>query len=222
MFLQYNPAYQEILAEFQEEARNWPLESDSVIVDAGAGTGNFSLAASRIHPGSLTVHLEPDLRMIARARAKAGETPPANLRMVRGRIEDDCIRSNSVSAMMCVHVLYSLPNPRDALATMHRWLLPAGRIFLCDLGRIVDLNDWTRFFIGHLRRRFGVIGTARILWKGRVVAQQNRIIRDRQRDGTYWTHSPAQFADIVEQTGFHVLSVRPCNRGYSHLVVAQK
>jgi SAM-dependent methyltransferase len=220
LFLDYNPVYLEVLEAFLAEARAWPARPGMRVADLGAGTGNFSIAACRLWPDAIVHHVEPDAGMRGRARSKAIGLP--NLHVVESDIAGFRAEPGSLSVIISVHVLYALSDPRGTLSAMFHWLEPGGRAFLVDLGRVVDMGDWMRFFVAHLVRELGIVEAARLLWRGREIARQNRIIRARQLDGSYWTHSTPEFADAVRQAGFRVLREEPCNRGVSDLVVAEK
>ncbi|OAB55232.1 hypothetical protein AY600_14135 [Phormidium willei BDU 130791] len=227
MFLEYNPAYQEILRDSLAEVGAWRLPPGGWIADLGAGTGNLSLPACRLHPRARVLHLDGDPAMLALARDKWARTrqrhsDAGNLALVRGLAQQAGIRPGSLSGAISVHMLYAVPEPEAVLRALATWLRPGARAVLCDLGRVVDLWDWRLFFLRYLGKRVGLPATARILWQGREIARQNKIIRARQREGVYWTHSLEEFAAAVRRAGLRVVTAKTCNRGYSDFVVAER
>ena len=221
LFLKYNPAYQDIVKACRTELEKWRIPPGGWIGDIGGGTGNFSLEAGRLHPQARILHMDADPGMLAVARSKRDQALVGNLTFVRGLVQQGCLRPASLSGAICVHMLYATPKPQEALKTIRSWLCPGAPLFLCDLGRVVDLNDWRRFFFRHLRRQFGLLKAAMILWQGREIGRQNAVIRARQLDGTYWTHSLEEFTATVLDSGFDILETRTCNRDYSDLIIAR-
>ena len=43
LMAEHNPAYQSLVSDFQDVIQGWSMEPDSIILDVGAGTGNFSI-----------------------------------------------------------------------------------------------------------------------------------------------------------------------------------
>ena len=80
--LLHDAAYREILSDFEEECGSWTLRDDEIIVDIGAGTGNFSIAAARTHPATQVIHIDADKAMNAAAADKAADRGLTNISFV--------------------------------------------------------------------------------------------------------------------------------------------
>ena len=211
-----NPAYQDLLAAFSEFLRT--IETPRDIVDIGGGTGNFSRLAATAFPGSALTLLEPDPGMLDRARAKLAGA--ANVTFDTRSLEA-VDAAGTADLLICVHALYAMPDQPDRLADMRRLLRPGGRLFLVDLGRELDISDWRAYIFRHLVRRDGVIGALRKLWRGREVASQNRLIREAQQAGRYWTYESGELAEKVRAAGFDIERRETVYRGYSDLLVCK-
>ncbi len=222
LILQHNPAYRDILRRFERALDWWSIETDGPIVDVGAGTGNFSLRWARRFPDRQVLHLDMDAGMNRRAEEKRAKQGIDNLEIRNESIEAACLPAGSVAALSCVHALYTFADPGDALDRMSDWLDDGGLMFLCDLGRELDLRDWSSYFARHLVRQLGVVGAARTFWRGREILRQNRVIRRLQQAGTYWTHTPEAFRRSIERAGFSIEHQSLCFRGYSDLIIARK
>lgn len=66
----HNPAYQAILAQLHTVSRTWPLSSGDVVVDLGAGTGNFSYLLAEQLRMCRVLHIDVDRGMNQAARQK--------------------------------------------------------------------------------------------------------------------------------------------------------
>ena len=60
MLLNYNPFYQKLRKEVIEYTKDWPIQADDMILDLGAGTGNYSLALAAQFPEAQILHIEPN------------------------------------------------------------------------------------------------------------------------------------------------------------------
>lgn len=221
--LTHNPAYASLVAAFQQQCSGWRVPSGGHVLDLGAGTGNFSTVAATLHPHAHVVHLDADAQMARIARHKATTLGLSNITVVTGVAEQlsetDC---PTIDALICVHALYTFPHPEALLARMARRMSPGAPAFLVDLGRVLDLRDWSRWLALQMATSIGLRKTAAVLWKGREIFRQNRRIRMRQVLGEYWTHTQAEFINAVERSGLTVQVAHPVYRGYSDLVVATR
>ncbi|HGG63018.1 MAG TPA: class I SAM-dependent methyltransferase [Rhodobacteraceae bacterium] len=216
LLLEHNPAYQELLAEF--EAFLAANEPPQVIYDVGGGTGNYAQIAARMCPESSIYFIEPDRAM--RERAKAKLAAHANVTYIDRALQD--VRATAkADLVICVHALYSMPEPQDRLGELRGLLRPGGLLFLIDLGRQMNVRDWRSYLFSHLTKELGILGALQILWKGREIAKQNKAIFKAQQEGLYWTHTESEIASAVEKAGFDVISRKPVYRGYSDYLLCR-
>jgi SAM-dependent methyltransferase len=139
LMAEVNPAYQELLGYFARFLTESGLEAGHRFADFGAGTGNFSIAAARGVTGLEVLHIETDEGMNARARAKA--VVQDHFHVIDDDMEGMLIPEGTLDGAASVHALYTLSRPRDFLVRLARGLRPGARVFLCDLGRVLDLRD---------------------------------------------------------------------------------
>ncbi|MEM7035255.1 MAG: methyltransferase domain-containing protein [Chloroflexota bacterium] len=222
IILHHNPAYLALVDRFQDEIKRWPIQQNNTLADFGAGTGNFSIVLAKQFQDSEILHIDSDAQMNQIAADKAGVLTKQNLKFITEAVEDLDVVEESLAGIVCVHALYTLTDPPAALHKMQRLLKPGGLAYFCDIGRVLVISDWIKFFIAHLVRQYGVLGTMKFLWNAREGTKQNRIIRDLQKSGRYWTHSHDEFCQVVQQAGFEIISSDVCYRGYSDMVVARK
>ncbi len=217
-----NPAYQDLIAQFKQAIAAWCVEPRSTLADLGAGTGNFSIELAQAFPSCRITHLDANAEMNRLAERKAGARNINNLHLVTLGVEAAPFQANSLAAITTVHALYAFPHPRKVIAQMFEWLQPGGYLFACDAGRMVKLSQWAVYLLNEFYRRHGAWRTVQFYYRARVVTQQNRRIAQAQRDGLYWTHTPAEFYEAIESAGFEIITAREVYRGNSDLVVARK
>ena len=217
-----NPSYQDILAIMSQQSAGWSIKAGDMIADLGAGTGNYSTLLASLFPSATVVHVDSSQEMNERASQKACFLSCKNLQVRTEAVDMVNFLPESLAAVVCVHALYTFPNYRHLISKMHRWLRPGGVLFVCDLGRPMDVNDWSRYIFREAYRQDGLLATLRLFWKGRVVANQNRKIRALQESGDYPMHELAEFRKRFERCGFRTILSEECYRGYSDLIIAVK
>jgi SAM-dependent methyltransferase len=166
------------------EARLGRMGGDGMVLDLGCGTGVWlsRLAAS----GSSIVGVEADR---ARARLASGHGPVA--------VGDGArlpVRSNSVDAVWCLHVLHHVADPGSVLGEARRVLRPGGTLLIAEsvednpLIRVAR-TLWPSWEGVPVRSRFTAAQLA-----ATVTAAGFAVVERRQ-------HSPASFAALVLPAG---------------------
>ncbi len=217
-----NPAYQELLKLYTDILKSCAASKVDLVLDAGAGTGNFSLRAAEILSESRVTHLEPDSGMNLCARDKAQANHLNNLFVDERKIEGAEFPDEHFDLIVSVHALYTMPKPQEQLRRFAAWLRPSGQAFLCDFGRLMDVADWRSYLFQHLRQKSGLLNTLNLFWRGRELARQNKIVAALQKSGKYWLHTPEEFHAAVETAGFQIVRQELVYRGYSDLIIAKK
>jgi ubiquinone/menaquinone biosynthesis C-methylase UbiE len=222
MLLSYNPFYQTLQNEVLDITREWNFTDGAQIADVGAGTGNYSVPLAAQFPQAEVIHIDNNKAMNERAFQKKKEQQLSNMIILAQGIEEVHLPPNSVQALLSVHALYTFPDPHKALRKMCSWLRPGGKGILVDPGRIVNVVDW-QFAIGRrLLAKYGLTKTLEIFREGKPVSQQNRHIRQMQRQGKLWTHSHEEFYQTIESAGFTIIYSKTCFRGLSDMAVVTK
>lgn len=220
LMAELNPAYQDLLLRFGTAADKWPLEPGAMVLDTGAGTGNFTLRAAAMHLQAIFLHTEPEPAMQRRAQEKTVAAGCTNVRFLPHSAESLHFAQRSLSGAILAHVLYALPDPHVYLQRLHGWLRPGAPVWACDLGRILDVGAWRRYLVREVVRSRGLSAAVRALWRGRAVTRANHRIAAAQRTGQFWLHDGAEFATFFRNAGFHVENVESAYRGDSDLLLA--
>ncbi len=98
------------------------------VLDCAAGTGEFSLAASK-RAGSVLCTDQSEA-MLARARKKAARRGLSNLQFARRDITALSDPDGSFDAVIAANVLHLLPQPETAVRELWRVTAPGGRLIL--------------------------------------------------------------------------------------------
>lgn len=216
LLLEHNPAYQDLLGEFQSVLAN--MDAPRVIYDVGGGTGNYSQIAAQKYPESSIYFIEPDGVMTQRAREKlSGHDNIVYIDQPLQKAE----QAAKADLVICVHALYTMPEQEERLVDLRNLIKPGGTLFLIDLGRPMNVADWRSYLFSHLTKELGIAKALQILWKGREIAKQNKAIFKAQKDGLYWTHTESEIRSAVEKAGFEVTMQKTVYRGYSDLLVCR-
>ncbi|MBB5036734.1 class I SAM-dependent methyltransferase [Prosthecobacter dejongeii] len=216
-----DPAYREILADYEKELKSWPCGSVDRLADLGAGVRHFSRFAARQFPGAQILHVEPHATAIPHDPSQV-EEPAPNLRFLQADLERLTVKPESLSAVVSVHALFRLKMPQVLLRKMHSWLQPGGRIYLCDVGRPIHAGEWRNFILKSSLRSEGWRKTLELMTRNRAIYDEHKHIAKLQKHGRCWMHSHETFVEAVRSAGFEVLRHRTIYRGCSDLVVAMK
>jgi ubiquinone/menaquinone biosynthesis C-methylase UbiE len=112
------------------------------VLELACGTGEFT--SLLVGAGADVTGLDLSPGMLAKARAKV---PSANLH--GGDAEDTMEPSAAYDAVVCRHLVWTLPDPAAAFADWFRVLRPGGRLLVID-------GDWVRLpVLGRLARAVG-------------------------------------------------------------------
>lgn len=217
-----NPAYAEQVARYRAFLATCELRAGALLVDLGAGTGNFSLEAAALWPGCRVRHVDADEGMNARAAAKRDERGLVNLEIVAADADAYDMQDGTADLVTAVHALYAFRDPEDVVRRIARWLRPGGTVYACDPGRVIDVRDWARYLFRASLLERGPWHTVRVFYRAREVARQNRRIARAQTGGTYWLHDLASFRATFESAGLVVQDTWLAYRGISDGLVAIK
>lgn len=216
LLAEYNPAYQQLLKEFEKALLE--VDAPRLIYDVGGGTGNYSQIAAKRYPDSSIYLVEPDLGMRLRAKDKLSACD--NIAYIDCPLQE-FEASAKADLVICVHALYAMPDPQRRLIELRGLLRPGGLLFLVDIGRTLNVADWRSYLFSHLTKELGIAKAIQIFWKGREIAKQNKAIFQAQEEKLYWTHSESEISSAVESAGFEVITQKTVYRGYSDLLLCR-
>jgi len=182
-----------------------PLVPGARVLDAGGGTGTFSIPLAQALPHCTIIHLEPDRGMSETARKKAAWAGIGNFELLTADLFSSNFLPRSMSAIVSVHTLCAVAEPRAAIRMMADCLAPGGGLFVCD----------------PCRRR-GWLAALQIFWQGRRSISESCRIARMQEAGRPWLHDSAEFRAEFERVGLEVEQAYKTYRGCRHVVVCRK
>lgn len=217
-----NPAYRELNEAYCTFLGGLQLRAGDVLVEVGAGTGNYTVAAAEAWPACHVLHVDASDEMNARARSKRAARGLGNLEIRTADADTLDLPDDSASLITAVHALYAFDDAPAVIRRMFRWLRPGGAVWACDPCSPLDVGEWQRYIFKSSCRERGVLRTAQLFWRARDAARQNRRIGRALKGGGYWGKDPATFRSAFEDAGFEVTELTSVYRGLSHRIIAQK
>ncbi len=118
--------------EFWNAQMGVVINKSEVLVDLGAGIGQFVNDLALRYPANTIVGIEAAPYMLA-----AQQPLPANARMVEDDLNAPQLRvePGSAAVVMANMIVHELPQPVLMFKAIHQWLKPGGRLCIIDLVR---------------------------------------------------------------------------------------
>lgn len=155
----YAAAYRRLFRHFADATGGWPGAAPLRVLDAGVGTGAFSLALREVVPQPLLLTAtDLSLGMLAQAKARfAALELPASL--LQADVRSLPFADSSFDLVIAAHVLEHLPDPVAALAGLWRVLRPGGWLVTC-----LTRESWLGAFIQAKWRTHRLTGARARSW----------------------------------------------------------
>ena len=222
MLLDYNPFYQQLREEVFRKIIDWDIEEGALIADIGAGTGNYSLKLAKTFPQAQIIHVDNNNGMCDLTQRKVEESNLTNLQVRRQTVEALQFEKESLNACLCIHSLYTFPEPQKVIQRIYDWVKPGGIGIFVDPGRTVNVLDWQLAIGWHMIKKYGFRKTFQLLREGKEISHQNRQISKLHAQGIYWKHSQEEFCSAIREAGFEIISAQYCFRNISDMVLWEK
>ncbi len=100
------------------------------VLEVGCGTGAQLRRLARLYPEAQLVGLDPSPEQLSEARRQSG---PAAIEWVEGRGEELPFPDQSFDLICLFWVLEHVSSPEAVLASIHRVLMPGGRVALSEV-----------------------------------------------------------------------------------------
>lgn len=230
----YAKAYDYLPMVFQEYRQNLAIVEQRIgpildqlpqglLLDVGAGTGNYISHFANRFPDWRYVHLDSNCGMNNVARRKYGGLQLGTVSVVESSAQDVIFAAEQADIVLCVNALYAMAPQSLVLKKLYRWLKPNG-VFVCiDFGRKQNPLDWVgSFFAGVISGQIPISTATKALGAfGNVFIQALRGAGG-QSSGQYWMHEMPEFKAAIVSAGFQVEDSFTCYREYCDGVIARK
>ena len=119
-----------ILATWTESLRKWLPSASATVLDIGCGTGSLSIVLAGLGHKVTGIDLSPSMISLAQAKAAAHGF------QIEFHVMDAAfpqLSSNrKFDVIICRHLLWTLPEPKQVLQRWAEFLVPTGRLVLIE------------------------------------------------------------------------------------------
>jgi ubiquinone/menaquinone biosynthesis C-methylase UbiE len=123
------------------------IKSETLVVDAGCGTGSFARQISPIVLPAQVLAVDIDSTFVEEAKKLSEEQGRTNIRFEVGNIEDlNFIKNGEVDVSYCRLLLPHLSNPAKAIGELKRVTRTGGKIASSDEGGLYTYPSIDKFF----------------------------------------------------------------------------
>ncbi|UCC60437.1 MAG: methyltransferase domain-containing protein [Dehalococcoidia bacterium] len=190
----YGP-YQRLLADVVRIIDDG-IPQGGKILDAGCGTGSFSIELGRL--GYDVEGIDSSEIMLMRARQKSKNAGLKNVEFKEWDIEKGITfhDDGTLDCVISVHTLYSLVRPELAISEYVRILKPGGLLILAEPQHPIRITS----IIKEAYSNGGLYNLSKLVYTQFGIAFFNMLIRSRLRKGVYHCWNQEQMRKMLESS----------------------
>lgn len=193
--------YQKLLEQVVEEVSKY--SDKGIILDAGCGTGNFSIALAK--RGYDVVGIDYTERMLKRAKEKKKNGGINNIELLKLDLEKElAFPDNYFEGIISVHTLYTMRDPELVIKEYYRILRPNGHFVLSELQQPIEIMP----VIKEAMNRGGLGEAIDVFYHLFVLGLFNVVLGKRQGSGIYHYWSESELKEKLSKAGFRIISVK--------------
>ena len=193
--------YQELIEEIANEIST--CSTNKKILDAGCGTGNFSMALAKM--GKDVTGIDYSDSMLKRAEKKKKQANDCRIQFKKLDLGNGLpYPDNSFDAIISVHTLYTIKETNLVLKEYYRTLGPNGYFILSELQRPIAILPTLR----EEKHRNGLFAAVRLFYHLFILGAFNLIIAERQSVGYYHYWSENELRNMLLEAGFQIINVK--------------
>jgi ubiquinone/menaquinone biosynthesis C-methylase UbiE len=238
-----NPSYEELVNIVFKSFGYGVIKKDSLILDIGGGTGNFTMPLAKFYPDSKFVIADTSEKMLEIAKKKAEKNKLKNVDCILEDAENINkiveTYSRPITHAFMIHSLYTTggindEKPRRILKNINDYLENYNSQFLIsDINRQINTNDWIPYclknkFFSYRKEGKGkinsIIKTAQFFKENDQSKLANKFIDYHQQKGEYIICSLEQFVGIIKESGMDQIHKQSdaYYRGRDNFIVTSK
>ena len=204
--------YRKLLEQVVEEVSK---HSDKGrILDAGCGTGNFSIALAK--RGYDVVGIDYTEGMLNRAKGKKENAGIKNMELLKLDLEKElAFPDNYFEGIISVHALYTMRDPDLVIKEYYRVLRPNGQFVLSELQQPIAIMP----VIKEAMNRGGWGGAIDVFYHLFILGLFNVVLGKRKGSDIYHYWSESELREKLSKAGFRVVSVQEAYTNNRDLLV---
>ncbi len=222
--LKYKPSYSEVLSTALDSLQRWlpPGKDNYRIGDFGAGSGNFTTKLSAAYPDSQIYAVDYTPGFINKFKKQK----PENVSIIKGDVEKNNFKDDSLDAVVMIHVLRLTANADKgyAIRAANEQLKEGGYLIIADIGRKLDMKRHAIEILSTAYNELGIFGTMKLYLNSREAIKFNKkCVNMEDKYPFHMLHSLDDFKRKIEGFNFTILESRDdLYLGDDDFVVAKK
>jgi ubiquinone/menaquinone biosynthesis C-methylase UbiE len=204
--------YQKLLEQVVGEVSKY--SDKGLILDAGCGTGNFSMALAK--RGYDVIGIDYTEGMLKRANEKKKNAGIKNIELLRLDLEKKlAFPDNYFEGIISVHALYTMRDPELAIKEYYRILRPNGQFVLSELQHPIAIMP----VIKEAMNRGGWREAIDVFYHLFILGLFNVVLGKRQGSGIYHYWSESELKEKLSKVGFRITSIKEAYTNNGDLLV---
>jgi 2-polyprenyl-3-methyl-5-hydroxy-6-metoxy-1,4-benzoquinol methylase len=214
------PPYRKLIRDIIKNLPN-PDSSPIWVLDAGCGTGliSLSLAQNRFN----VMGFDSSTEMLRQAFKKKKRFQLSNLYFERRDLNQaDNPPRPFFHAILFIHSLYLLDNPKETLREISSWLSPNGDLILCNPVRSITKKELLKggfYYLHEIMNKKDSLSFFYLLPIMISMGLLNLFIQHKKKKKVFHCWTPKEIQNLLEECGFKVKWMENSCIGHSHLLV---
>lgn len=232
-----NPAYMELVNKVQNHFKDFGLSDNSLLVDLGGGTGNFSIPLAKRYTKNQFVIVDDSEQMLEIAESKIKREGLENISTLKTdcenieRVVNDY--DKPINHCIMIHALYATrtkedpEKPQRILNNLYQYMEDDNNstFMLSDINRQLRTGSWVAYSIWNGLKTFKSLKKTIDYFKEHDEAKKaNEFIDQMQKEGHFLICELDELEKMVKDAGFSKIYEKSDKyyRGRDNLLIAGK
>lgn len=197
----YFKPYQELVQEVVREVS--ACSDKGAILDAGCGTGNYSLALAEM--GYNVTGIDSSKSMLRRAEEKRKKVDDCKIQLLKLDLTKKLpYPNNYFDGIISIHALYTIKDTGSVLKEYQRVLRPNGRFILAESQRPFSIMPSLK----ETKQKYGLKAAIGVFYHLFLLGILNLVIAERQVTGFYHYWNENELREKLSEAGFKIVSIK--------------